>query len=163
MSGVRVWRTIGLHLVLVAAAACGQADSRPALAFESALMGRCYELQVGEWEPAVLPVADTLFHRPPRWFRLDTTRAESEGRLVEPDVILTLPSTMVHQVGRWHTEPPERLIVRWSDGFTGVLLDLRGTRDSLVGRARVLTDALRGSRTPEAHALARPRPCAIDS
>jgi hypothetical protein len=127
-------------------------------------MGRCYKLFVGDWKPAVVPAADTLFHEPPEWFRLDTAWVEAEGHLVEPDLIRRLPSMTKRQVGRWHTEGKERLLVHWSDGFTGVSLDLRGiSGDSLVGRARVLTDALRSSRVPEAKAVARLEPCGSDS
>ena len=139
-------RSALLPLSLAAAASCANdpdaagREAFPPLA-QRHLAG-CYEVAIGDWDPPVHIPADEIFHEAPATVLLSTrgigTLRRPEGHLhVEP---ATGPERWP-QPGSWAFEPPDSLLVIWTDGYTGIRLEMRAlSHDSARGVATALTD-----------------------
>jgi hypothetical protein len=121
----------------------------------------CYELTLGRWWPWGFG-SDVTFFTPPHRVSLvgepGTQGFEQNGLLLRalPD-----PTTTRKDRGGpsyWNVGPPNEITLTWTDGFTGITINLRRTGKELRGWAHPHSDA------PTlvhhiAHVIARPIDC----
>lgn len=98
----------------------------------------CYELTLGGWWPWGFG-EDTQFVTPPRSIRLLLERG-TKGFEQSELLIRPLPLKAGSVSGRggpsfWRTHARDRVDLIWTDGFTGVTLQLKGNGDNLRGWA----------------------------
>lgn len=141
-------------LALLAQAGGAQDTSAPAPGAP-----RCYRLIRGEWSRPL--GVNAQYHAFPSFVRLDTTRAEWGGWMVEPDIAYP---TSTHLAGspRW-TWQADTLEIVWSNGFQSTTVRLvKGEVEELRGTVTIWSDANEfGGDLPHASMLARPVSCAL--
>jgi len=118
----------------------------PAKASLDVAPGDCYEITISPWPDSSEVRSDSLEISPPPRIQLDSTwlPSDSSGRRIAelPDV---LPS--VHSFGGWFQPSPDSVRFAWSTGYSGVVLHLGGTADSLTGLAESFYDFRDGALT----------------
>lgn len=108
----------------------------------------CYAIEFGAW-PASIDDERRRALTPPRWIRLDTVPGnealESGTAAVRP---AAGAAASAHRFAEWKPTGESALIIRFSDGFQGVELDLVRDGEELRGRARGTGDASGAGETP---------------
>jgi hypothetical protein len=104
----------------------------------------CYKLTLGRWWPWGFGSDDTLF-TPPRRVKLlaepGTKGFEQHGLLLR-----ALPDPTATRTGRggpsyWNVRSPNQIDLTWTDGFTGITINLAGTGNELHGWVHPHSDA----------------------
>lgn len=118
----------------------------------------CYRIEVAQWEPARLHSDNEAYQTPPEEFQLYERTGEAvfeQGRNIVRPVIPhgRDPSAF------WHRTGSDSVQVVWTNGHSGVRLDLDASGDVLRGTATALID-VDGPPIPEAEVVVRRTPCA---
>jgi hypothetical protein len=119
-----------------------KAQTQPALT--AASIEGCYELKLGRWWPWGFG-EENAYVTPPRRVRLLPERG-TEGFEKYDFLIRALPRQKGEAPGRggpsyWEVVSNNRIDLIWTDGFTGVKLELQKYGDELRGRAHPHFDA----------------------
>lgn len=119
-----------------------QAQTEPALT--AASFEGCYELKLGRWWPWGFG-EENAYVTPPRRVRLLPERG-TEGFEKYGFIIRGPPRQKGEAPGRggpsyWELVSHDRINLIWTDGFTGLTLELQKYGDNLRGRARPHFDA----------------------
>ena len=108
----------------------------------------CYELKLSPWSPAVSLGEDQAFVAPPSRVAL-TTRPDhtwdAHGFQVTPAAGVT-PS--VHKFSYW-TSDGKHVHIVWTNGHSGLTMDLQPRGADLVGTARTFWDFARPQQTSD--------------
>jgi hypothetical protein len=104
----------------------------------------CYELKVGRWRPWGFGSDDTLF-TPPRRVKL-LTEPGIKGFEQNCLLLRALPDPSATRTGRggpsyWNVRSPNQIDLTWTDGFTGITINLAGTGNELHGWVHPHSDA----------------------
>ena len=109
-----------------------------ALAGQVAQLLGCYDLDVGAWSPSVSLAEDSFYVAPPSRFEL-TDSAVGRSRQPDPTVFAVLPAPgalpSVHEYAYWSASTVDSLQMVWSNGFSGIRLQLHATEAGFQGRA----------------------------
>lgn len=138
-------------LVILAPVVVGTSASAQVVELAENLSG-CYDLTLGEWDPALHP-GNVTRQTPPGVFLLSPEMSEVNRRVVHP----LIPHGM-RPTARWEVSADDSVHVVWSNGFSGARLRMQASGDSLVGTAVAVTDMI-GRPVPTTEALARPVSC----
>jgi hypothetical protein len=118
----------------------------------------CYRIELSQWEPPLRHPDNAPYHTPPMEFRLHATTGDG---MFERDLMIARP-LIPHgrtPTAYWYRPRPDSLRVVWTDGVTGVQLDLATSSDALRGTATALTDIV-GPPVSKAEVVVRRTPCA---
>jgi hypothetical protein len=121
----------------------------------------CYELTMGRWWPWAFG-EDTKFVTPPSLFELLSVHGK-EGFEKDGFIIRAIPASSAGSAGRkrasfWEIKPSGEINLIWTDGFTGVTLQVERHGNELRGWAAPHFDA--PTLVPRrAHVIARKIPC----
>ena len=126
----------------------------------------CYVIEVGAWS-GPFPSGWPEIHQPPDSVRLGLQRAwpEAPATAMRTERALSPHLPELTRRGRkprippfWEVGTADSLVLVWSTGLAGVVVELAGTTDKLSGTARAVQD-IAGVVQPTAPALARRVPC----
>jgi hypothetical protein len=117
----------------------------------------CYHLELGRWTTLwIFPTTPSANQIPPSAFRLDRTPVDP----ADPNRFQISPNTIVadrpSRLDGWvlASDGSNTVWITWTDGFTGVSLQLKPEKDRLRGLATAFTDARGLLPFPTAHAVA---------
>jgi hypothetical protein len=138
---------ISLLIAVLAPNCCAQQATsetpQPTQATVASFAG-CYELTLGRWWPWGFGSDNTLFAPPHRVKLLaepGTQGFEQHGLLLRP-----LPDPTATRTGRrgpsyWNVRSPNQIDLTWTDGFTGITINLARTGNELHGWVHPHSDA----------------------
>jgi len=102
----------------------------------------CYELRLGRWWPWGFG-KENGYVTPPSLVQLIAERGaqgfEQDGYLIRP---MKSPTTGRGGPSYWHVKSDEKIDLIWTDGFTGVTLEMEKHGNELSGRAHPHFDAV---------------------
>lgn len=111
------------------------AASQPAHAQNPEWLG-CYQVDRAGWEWTRENEDSTQFQTPEVLQLLPTARTgRPRGFEVRPSIM-----SYVSAPGGWQALGPDSISILWSNGFTGILMNLGRAGDSLIGTATAFTD-----------------------
>ena len=129
-----------------------QDESKP----QAESVAGCYELRMGRWWPWSLG-EDAKFVTPPSRFELTLQRG-TEGFAKDQLMIRQIPAReSSRQISYWMVIGRNRAALIWSNGLSGVSVNVRKKRDGFSGFAHAHFDFPRASHI--AHVTARRIPC----
>jgi hypothetical protein len=122
----------------------------------------CYQLELGRWTRfGIFPATPLPDQIPPTLFELKADPIDA----AEPTRFTITPQRIVR--GRpalldgWalSKDEPHSVVVRWSNGFSGVSLQLKAEGEMLRGRAKAFTDVIVPWPSPSARVVAVRKAC----
>jgi len=117
----------------------------------------CYEVDRGGWTWTWTHEDSTQFE-PPEFIRLGTETTDSRYAanrwLVEPAIVSYRPAP-----GFWEAVGEDSLSIVWSSGFTGPVMRLAASGDSLLGTVRAFSDDGTAVPAPSAPVVSHPTTC----
>lgn len=135
-----------------------RAASRQAVASAPPGFVGCWALALSPWTPAAELGTDSVFITPPA--RIELTADSSIDARPTGLVVRPAPGTRatIHRFVYWERLGPDSLRIVFSTGFSGVLMRLARSGETLRGSARTFWDAQRPVQTSAV--TATPIPCA---
>ena len=132
-------------MIAVALGALGDAVE----AQQTQLLG-CYDLAFGVWTPNVSLGEDSLYVAPPSRIELTDSPSVRYGKTDSTRfVILPAPGALpsIHEFAYWSPNLPDSIRMVWTNGFSGVGLQLLATATGLEGTASSSWDFPREAQT----------------
>jgi hypothetical protein len=129
---------VASQVVLTSAAPIAPSQAHPSA---MARLAGCYEVRLGSWSPSLAIGGDAVFMTPPAhirlWRQLNPEWARDSAFAITP----VAPSRdRAHKYGIYRIVSHDSIAATFSNGLSGVVLELGVRRDSLVGRATSFWD-----------------------
>src|SRR5581483_1437651 len=124
-------KLVPVVLLLIATAQFGKADE---------LKDTCYRLQLSKWTPAMSLGGDEVYITPPSAFALTSHVLRTIDGKPEFEISPALGvSPSVHRRASW-TSDGKKINLVWTNGFSGLSMELERSKEGLRGIAHTFWD-----------------------